>query len=299
MKKYIIIWMLILVTVLGGCAPAPEEDTPAGSGTSGDMSISCMSFNILAYNTGNTTYDEPEQRFEGIIPFILEQDADIVGIQEASRTKGFDWPEEIIKKTKSVYAARRIDEELEYGSKKMDIAAGLMILYRADRFEMLESGSSYYWEDYGRWYQWVKLKDKKCNKEIYVTNTHWSINPMMSDGVTRDIEQGEFLRESEAEELVTFWEETVGDAPLFATGDYNCGIHTEPHINYLQRSHFHNTCEEALSSDGESGVDFIYFNTKAMDIDEYMQLPREYTFKDGNKVTMSDHRAVISYATYK
>ncbi len=311
MKKYICLWTMILLLLFGGCTAKPEGQPPqAGSegaegSTSEGVSISCMSFNILAYNTGSTTYPLPEERYKGIIPYILEQDADIVGIQEADESKAneeiadFNWPEKIIEGTKGVYTARRIDEELEYGAKQMNIGAGLMILYRTDRFELLNSGSTYFWEDNGRWFQWVLLKDKKANKEIYVTNTHWSINPMSADGVNYDLEQGNFLRCSQAEELVTWWEENVGDKPLFATGDYNCVIDSDPHLQYLRRGIYRNTCEDALESDGESSVDFIYYNPNAMDIDKYDLMPRDYTFADGTTVTMSDHCSVMSWATYK
>jgi len=300
MKKYIVVWLMILALCLGGCTantPAGETpDTPAGDKT---REISCMTFNILSYNTGGTTYPEPEDRYKVIIPYILEQNCDIVGIQEADETQAFDWPTKIAEDTQSVYTARRVDEELEYGAKKMNIAAGLMILYRTARFEILNSGCSYFWEDDGRWFQWVLLKDKLADKEIYVTNTHWSINPMAEDGVNRDVERGNFLRSSEAEELVTFWEETVGDKPLFATGDYNCVIDSEPHTEYLRRGIYADTCSNAMDTDLESSVDFIYYNTEAMDIDKYQLMPRDYTFEDGSTVTMSDHRSAITYATYK
>ncbi len=308
-KKTIVLWLMIVLLALSGCAkdgqPVAQEQPSTEESAAKDMSVSCMSFNILAYNTGNTKYDLPEDRYKGIIPYILEQNADIVGIQEADESKGneeiadFDWPSKIAEDTKDVYTARRIDDEYEYGSKKMNIAAGLMILYRTDRFELINSGCTYFWEDNGRWFQWVQLKDKKADKEIFVTNTHWSINPMAADGVNRDLEQGDFLRCSEAEELVTWWEENVGDKPLFATGDYNCTIDSDPHLQYLQRGIYRNTCEEALESDGDSSVDFIYFNPNQMDIEKYDLMPREYTFEDGTQVTMSDHRSVMSWATYK
>lgn len=309
MKKYILVWLMILLLAFSGCAAdkgdmSEQQETDASSGNTTQSSgagvgISCMTFNILSYNTGGTKFPEPQERYKGIIPYILEENCDIVGIQEADEIKGFDWPTKIIEGTKGVYTARRIDEEFDYGNKKMDIGAGLMILYRTDRFELLNSGATYYWEDYNRWYQWILLKDKKANREIYVTNTHWSINPVASDGVSRDLQEGNFLRCSEAEELVTFWEETVGDTALFATGDYNCLIDSEPQTDYLRRGIYSETCSDAIDSDMESGVDFIYYNPNTMDIDKYNLMPQDYTFEDGTKVTMSDHCSAITYATYK
>ena len=35
-----------------------------------------------------------------------------------------------------------------------------------------------------------------------------------------------------------------------------------------------------------------------MNIEKYQLMPREYTFEDGNKLAMSDHRSVLVHATY-
>lgn len=309
MKKYLVLWMMILVLLLGGCAATDEMSTEgqaSGQASSGEeqnqeensqpeagVEISCMSFNLLSYNTGGTTYDEPQVRAKYSIPFILETNADIVGLQEVDTVKEFNWKETVIEGTKSVYTARCIDEELEYGVKDMNIAAGLVILYRTDRFTLKDSGCTYYFDDAGRFYQWVLLEDKKSGRDLYVTNTHLSINPD-SDPIA-----GDELRSWEAEELVTFWEETVGDTALFATGDYNARIDTDAHTVYLKRGIYDNSCEAAIESDGESSVDFCYFNTKCMEATKYEMLDRNYTDKDGSKIIMSDHCPIITYAVYK
>ncbi len=301
MKRYIAL-LLVLLLCLGGCG-APVDEKPADTNTDAPAStqeISCLSFNILSYNTGGQTFDSPEERAKRIIPFILETDADIVGLQEVDTVQSFNWLDAIKKGLSDKYEIRAIGEELEYGAKQMNIAAGLVILYRKGRFELENSGCTYYWEDYNRYYQWVKLKDKAANKELYVTNTHMSINPMAADGVNRDIEMGEFLRSSEAEELVTFWEETVGEAPLFATGDYNAKIDAKPHTEYLMRGGVYQpSVDAAIDSDGCSTVDFCYVNTSAMDVEKYEMMQNYYMDKDGDFMDMSDHNPVITYAVYK
>ena len=40
----------------------------------------------------------------------------------------------------------------------------------------------------------------------------------------------------EAIELLNFWQQTVGDTALFATGDYNCKVYDDPQIAVLQKS---------------------------------------------------------------
>ena len=54
MKKYIVVWLMILALCLSGCAANTEEtpETPAGD-TATTNEISCMTFNVLSYNTGD------------------------------------------------------------------------------------------------------------------------------------------------------------------------------------------------------------------------------------------------------
>ncbi len=290
MKRYIAL-LLVFLICLGGCNTPVADDSSSNA-------ISCLSFNILSYNTGGQTYDSPRDRAKVIIPFILETNADIVGLQEVDTVQNYNWLDTIKDKLSDTYEIRAIGDELEYGGKKMNIGAGLVILYRKGRFELQNSGCSYYWEDNNRFYQWVLLKDKAADKELYVTNTHLSINPMADDGLNRDVERGNFLRSSEAEELVTFWEDTVGETPLLATGDYNAKIYSDPHVEYLMRGIYQPSVDAAIESDGNSTVDFCYVNTASMEVEKYEMLNNYYLDKQGNNVVMSDHSPVITYAFY-
>lgn len=310
MRKSIFAWLLIFVLVLGGCAaPTEQGEITAESGegqqqteesaapqTGAGVAVSCMSFNVLAYNTGAQTFPSAEQRAKWVIPFIMEQNADIVGIQEAATEGDFNWADAIVEQTKGVYSARRVDEEIEFGVATMHIGAGLIILYRADRFEMLNSGCSYYFEDSNRYWQWVQLKDKKSGRELYVTNTHFSIDPWIDGKFVPS--EGEQLRIWEAEELVAFWEENVGDKALFATGDYNAVVDSAPHTT-MQRGIYDLSMEVATNSDGKSTLDFCYVNTKCMEVEKYEFLDSRYTDQNGESHEMSDHNPIMTYAVYK
>ncbi len=309
MKRSVIIWILVFALVLGGCAvPTNPTDIVADNGTEqqtqqgassqegAGVPVSCMSFNILAYNTGAQTFPSADQRVKWVVPFIMEKDADIVGIQEAATQGDFNWADAIVEQTKGTYTARRVDEEIEFGAAKMHIGSGLIILYRTDRFELLDSGCSYYFEDSNRYWQWVQLKDKKSGRELYVTNTHFSIDPWIDGKFVP--EEGEQLRTWEAEELLAFWEEKVGDSALFATGDYNAAVDSTPHIT-LQSGIYNHSLEAAIESDGQSTVDFCYINTKCMEVDKYEFLDARYTDQNGESHDMSDHNPIMTYAIYK
>ncbi len=306
MKKSLVAILLILCLVVSGCASRTEgEETPAdpnqaAQGETKDgagVEISCMSFNVLSNGGDPNTFLDPTVRAKYVLPFLMECEADIIGLQEIDTQTHFPWKDYILEGTKDKYASRCIDEEFEFGTAKMQIGNGLVILYRKDRFELLESGCSYYFEDSNRWYQYVLLKDNKSGREVVVTNTHFSINPYIDE--KWDLEEGNYIRSMEAEELAAFWEDYVGDRALFATGDYNAERGMDPHEKYLRAGRFDNSLELALESDGEVWLDFCYVNPACMQINKYDFMPRDYVKEDGTKIIMSDHYPIMTYAEFK
>lgn len=259
-----------------------------GAGTE----ISCISFNVLSYDTHNVGYAEPAERAELVVDFLREQNADLVGLQEVTNAHGYDWVKTIREGLSDLYDIRMVtEEEGEVPYTSMSIATGLMFLYRKDRFELKESGGFEYWDD-SRACHWIRLLDKKANRELYFTNTHFSI-----DGGS--YENGNLLRCGEAIELLTFWKNTVGDLPLFATGDYNAQCYDDPHLLVLQKSSFRPSCDVALESDGASTLDFCYVNTKATEVERYHFLDKSFAGEDGQYLEMSDHNPVLTVAVYK
>ncbi len=288
---------LCAVLLLGGCAapndaPAavPAETKPADAARPGaGVEVSCMSFNILAYNTGNSSYALPEERAPGIISLIREQNADIVGVQEAAQHNGrepFDWVKTLTEELADTYDARVI---LEDSPSFWDtpISAGLIIFYRKGRFTMEDSDCYEYYDDANRYFQWVKLRDEQAGgRTLFVTNTHLSI----------EASGGNAARVGEAKELYEFWTETVGKEALFGTGDYNCYDFTDPHV-ILQQGPYqpsYNQPDEA----GAATIDFCYTNTDCMTVTKYQKLEKSYDTPSGN-IDVSDHSAVMTYAAYK
>ena len=197
------------------------------------MKYTCMSFNILGVDeAGKDLYAPSEIRCECIANYLSEIKSDIVGIQEAgNHHRLYNWMtnfSQIIEEN-GLYSVVKMDDEEEFkkttttfADKSVPLSAGLMILYKRDKFELIERGAHKYSSDekQERYFQWVHLRDKQVARDIFVTNTHWSIN-WDKDGKVSP-EAGALHRTKQANELRTFWENKVGDNILFATGDYNC-----------------------------------------------------------------------------
>ncbi len=252
------------------------------------MKLTCISFNILGIdeadelgveNSPVALYAPSGVRAEYIAGFLDRSGADIAGLQEAGSHHGlYDWQTDFgaMVREKGTYAVASIGEEsafaettTTFSDKSVPLSAGLMILYRKDRFELVESGAHRYAsaESQERYFQWVRLRDTRDGRDILVTNTHWSIN--------RD-EQGRFSLEAgarnksiQARELREFWEKKAGDSILFATGDYNCMQDSE-YIAIAEEGVFR-TAENAAGKDWGLGdhIDNIFINPQLVEVKDY------------------------------
>lgn len=242
------------------------------------MTYSCMSFNILGVDeAGSELYAPSEIRAEYIAQFLNEKKADIVGIQEAgSHHRLYDWISGFTEKALSYgfYSVAKIDDDREFAEtttsfsdKKVPLSAGLMILYRKDRFDLIERGAHRYssTEKQERYFQWVHLRDKENGKDLFVTNTHWSIDWDENGKVSK--EAGAQHRTRQANELRTFWHDTVGDNILFATGDYNCR-HDSEWIQLAEQDVYQDA--EAVSGmPREAGdIDHIFINPQLVTVED-------------------------------
>ena len=310
-----LIMLLCALLLLTGCAAESPSIQPQGQtepsdneqnqtqpdyvknfvagGEGAGVSVSCMSFNVLSWDTNQAGYAEPSERAPAVVDYILNRNCDLVGLQEVSESDGYNWVKALNDGLSSVYYSRILTQEEDSAYTRMGIAAGLMILYRKDRFEFLDSGCFEYFEDSNRYYQWVKLKDLKSNRELFVTNTHFSIDPNWNP------EYGDVMRLDEAKELADFWETEVQATPLFATGDYNCGEYEEPHLQELQAGVFQPSSMVAVDAAGSSTIDFVYVNTLSMDCTKYEKDENSFETESGELLEMSDHCPVIAYAEYK
>lgn len=180
-----------------------------------------MSFNIR-FNNPQDGVDAWPNRKEMVASMIRFHEADIVGVQEAMRSQlddleallpGYGW-----------YGRCRTD-----GSRNPDpdneFAA---ILYRRDRFELLDSAT--FWlserpEKVGskgwdaalpRVTSWLKLRDKRSGTAFFHFNTHFD-------------HRGEQARAESARLQLAQIKETTGASPVILTGDFNCVPTDEPY----------------------------------------------------------------------
>ena len=197
------------------------------------MNYTCMSFNILGCDdAGKDLYAPSEIRCECIANYLNDMNTDIIGIQEAgSHHRLYNWMENLSHRIdeKGIYGVAKIDDDEDFiattqtfEDKKVPLSVGLIILYKKEKFILVERGAHRYSTDelQERYFQWVHLRDKETNRDIFVTNTHWSVNWDKNGKVGP--EWGAIYRTKQANELRSFWEEKVGNNILFATGDYNC-----------------------------------------------------------------------------
>ena len=269
------------------------DEVPADTPTEEEIPLRAISFNVLAYDPDPAKFERGEKRAVASVAFLKEQDADIVGLQEAVDERGFNWvpANEVFdfdsyfrQELGSIYGFSGVNEAECYGE-------GLIILYRKSRFELKDMGAFEYTTNTNSFYHWVKLYDKKAGKELYVVNTHLSPNK------NGDFEWGNTNRLPQSMQLSSFLEKTVKDSPLIATGDYNCKIDVDeyagPHRNLQKSGRYMPSTTEAMSSDGSTGYDYVYFNIDQMYCDEHVQAPQKFTV-DGKEIAMSDHRAIIA-----
>ncbi len=173
-----------------------------------------MSFNIRLQFPSDTGKYNWESRKAGCVKAIRKQAPDILGLQEASvGQKSFlmkELPKYIM-----------VDGNTKPGTVNEETGSSFNpILFRADRFELLDYGSFWLNEDqtpekkgwdaeYVRTANWVKLSFRKSGQIIFLFNTHF-------DNV------GEKSRLESSGLVVEKIKEIAGsDAVVFLTGDLN------------------------------------------------------------------------------
>lgn len=293
--------------------PTKDDDDNGNTPTGGDdddeemedWNTSCMSFNVLQYDTHHTGYASPKVRSDWILDTIKKYDPDLLGTQEVTAamtaTENFDMFAKLTEELGKTYNYRSVIQEKGAAISSLTIGSGLVIFYKKARFELKDSGCKVYNNDKGRHYQWVKLYDTQEKITILMTNTHFSINP------SSDSAAGQQLRNAQGGELVTFWDKNCKDSmALYATGDYNHGK-SEPAYTTLSSSHFISSRDCCMNKNADSGIDFVYINNDVQDCYEYHRCNETYetgkgvAIGDGSNRNAafcpSDHYAIIAYCS--
>lgn len=276
--------------------------------------ISCMSFNILAWDTNRRGFDKNYVRFPLVVETIRDEDPDLIGIQEAQQYKcflssDFEWCQKLIDAMDELgYAHCAIKDDKGFIHGRQNICCGLIIFYKKDRFTLKDRGAFFYPHSNYRYFQWVKLYDNKFERQVLFTNTHLSIDPKVGDSKLPAL--GNAHRTTEAGYLLDFWRKNCSDGcALFATGDYN-SYHTSTPHEILKALHFKPSAEVAEIPDVNGtmngmiwpyALDYCYINTKAQNVLQYKVVIRR--FETGTDAKLwgfpSDHRPIMTYCDYK
>lgn len=183
--------------------------------------IRVMSFNIRLA-TSQDGVDYWPNRKEMVASMVRFNEVDIAGLQEAMRTQLADL--EVLLPGYAWYGLCRTDGTVN-PEPDNEFSA---ILYRRDRFEVLDSATFWLSENpekvgskgwdaaLPRICSWVKLKDKRSGKEFYHFNTHFD-------------HRGEQARAESARLLLKRIGEIAGESPAVLTGDFNCVPTDEPY----------------------------------------------------------------------
>ncbi|UJR19106.1 hypothetical protein I4U23_022237 [Adineta vaga] len=270
---------------------------------SNTTTLKVMTYNIrvntlndwsLIPSRNNTWY----YRKDSVINLIRRYSPDLFGVQEALsgqmsglRNGLYDYDS---------YGVGRDDgrEGGEFGG----------VFYRCDRFEWLEDGT--FWlsdtgeigergwgADCPRICSWVKLKDRKTEKEIYHFNTHLD---------HRSCE----AREKSADLILKKIKEKAGSTPVILTGDFNTESNSRAYRTIINDSDFGDAKE--LSEESHEGPNGTWstFNVE-FDIDsriDYIFITPTYfktlthqhlTDHHNNKYYPSDHLPVLAKLDYK
>ncbi len=274
-------------------------DDPGGDGR--EYSTSCMSFNVLAYDTHDVGYDEPRVRINYIEKTIKKYDPDLIGTQElmgpVAKNDNFDSVGELIKRLSSAYDYCCALDDKGFPLPALNISNGFVIFYKKGRFEVKDRGCKAFNSVKNKCYHWVKFYDKQEKVTFLMTNTHFSSNYSV------DPDSAPMIRDRQAAELLAFWKKKCGEkVPLFATGDYN---HQKKEQAYatLSSANFVSSRDVAENNSGNSGVDYIYINGNVQGCHKYYKV--EDTFEPAGvpdtglaKYKASDHNAIIAYCYY-
>ena len=204
MKNTFIIIISILF-ILSGCSE--KSCKPA--------EIRVVSYN-LRYDNPRDSLNSWPYRKENVKAMFRYHDFDIVGTQEGLYNQLTD----ICELPEYTYFGGGRDDGKDAGEHSA-------IIYKKDRFQIIESGNFWLSETpeqpglgwdatcCNRICSWVKFKDLNTGKAFYFFNVHFD-------------HQGVVARRESAKLMVAKIKETVKDAPVVCTGDFNARPDSEP-----------------------------------------------------------------------
>lgn len=243
--------LLLLMAILPlMCTATPRAD------------LKLMSFNIRYYNTADSAELSWQTRRDGIFRMIRRENPDVIGMQEVRI-------EQLNDLDTMLTGYNHIECGRDFGAVKGgNPGEQMVILYRADRYTLLDSGHFWLsptpdkvskgWDAACRRIAvWAKLRDDRSGKVFYYFDTHF-------DHI------GAKARMHSAKLIVDKIATIAGSAPAFVSGDLNEERGSQL-INYMD-SHLTSAREDAEDTDDKytfnafgstqyphMKIDYIYF----------------------------------------
>lgn len=242
--------------------------------------VQIMSYNIRVSNAQDGPNDW-EIRKPATLLMIQDQKPDVIGVQEALEDQC-----QYLKENVAGYAVTGDSPN--------------PILYRTDRYEIIDSGSFWLsetpekpskgWDgSYVRTANWALFKDKRNGKLFYMVNTH------LDDAGAQARIKGLQLIESRFKDI------NKDNLPMALTGDFNCTVKS-PAIDAI-RDKMSNSRETARRTDevksfnnwgrGGDNIDFVWYSNWKK-CTRFRTITKTY----GNAPYVSDHYPVIARLVY-
>lgn len=180
-------------------------------------------FRIMTLNTLGAQ-ENYEERFPYMIDLIKQYLPDVIGLQEAN-------------KTVQSYVIKPLLEFYAYNQRWHDngeIANYTPILYRKDKFELLEAGVRFLRSSYKgtntKSISWAVLSPLDGSPDFIVTNLHGAmLSASYNIPGTNEVEGAEWRADNIREmlEIIAELRTKYGNLPSFSTGDYNFYRHAK------------------------------------------------------------------------
>jgi endonuclease/exonuclease/phosphatase family metal-dependent hydrolase len=230
-----------------------------------DTSILVMTQNLRYNNDGNgNDIVDRAPRFKAQVE---KYQPDLIGVQESTAV----WREILKEDYSDKYGIIGIPRDGENGSNESN-----NILYRLDRFELLESDT--FWlsktpdvpskldgSSLNRICTWALLKDKLTGKTVLMTNTHLD-TPEISD------EQSKII--------LDYFKDMIGKYPMFTTGDLNFKDYEAGYKVFIKSmSDSQDTALKNLSTVGYTYNNFGKSNSHRIDYIFHNALASPYEYK--------------------
>lgn len=177
------------------------------------LKVATFNLRMDTPSDGENAWTYRKEKVKGLIRF---HDFDICGTQEGFKHQLDD----ILELENYAYVGVGRDDGKDAGEHSA-------ILYKKDRFDVLEKGNFWYSETpdvpgkgwdarcCNRICSWAKFKDKKTGKEFCVFNSHYD-------------HEGRIARRNSSLLLLKRINEIAGNLPVFCTGDFNATPDDEP-----------------------------------------------------------------------